>query len=148
MRLHDVSKTVDGDAKVLSIEQLKKLQRILLMMLDDLKSICVENNLKFVLIGGTGIGAMRHRGFIPWDDDVDIAMSRFDYEILLKILRNKYQDKYTISDARDFKNYGKIIPKLRLNRTKYTTILDDENENPGIRIDIFIIENTYNNFFS
>ncbi|MCQ2454863.1 MAG: LicD family protein [Clostridia bacterium] len=146
MRLHDVSKASQNEAaKVLSDENLKKLQNVLLMMLEDLAEICRTNNFKFVLIGGTGIGAMRHSGFIPWDDDVDIAMSRDNYQKLCDIIRNDYSDKYLISDPQDKNNFGKIIPKLRLLGTKYQTVLDSPNENVGIRMDIFIIENTFDN---
>lgn len=144
MRLHDVSKSAEGSSDVLSVAQLKKLQAVLLMMLTDLKQICDENGIKFVMIGGTGIGAMRHKGFIPWDDDVDIAMPRRDYEKLLKIIRAEYNEKYSVSDARDGDNFGKIIPKFRLNKTTYRTIADAEKEDCGVRIDIFVIENTYN----
>lgn len=144
MRLHDVSKASgDTDDKVLSEEELRKLQKVFISVLDELKEICVSNNLKFVLIGGTGIGVMRHHGFIPWDDDVDIAMARFDYEKLRKIIREKYSEKYVLSDPQDKKNFGKIIPKLRLRGTDYRTVLDSEEEDPGIRLDIFIVENTY-----
>lgn len=146
MRLHDVSKGAGGDnISVLSETELKKLQKILLMILDDMNSICQENKLNFILIGGSAIGAMRHKGFIPWDDDVDIAMTRHDYEKLAQLIREKYSDKYTVSDAKDQVNYGRIIPKIRLKNTAYRTVLEKDLEDCGIRLDIFIIENVYGN---
>lgn len=147
MRLHDVSKSSVGqNTNVLSETQLQLLQRTLLLILDDLNQICEDNGLRFILIGGSAIGAMRHKGFIPWDDDVDIAMPRVDYEKLRSVLKEKYNKKYVVSDAQDKDNYGKIIPKIRLDGTVYKTILDTDEENPGVRIDVFIIENTFNNF--
>lgn len=147
MRLHDVSKGAsNSEVPILSEGQLKKLQKVLLHILDDIDSICDKHNLKYILIGGSAIGAMRHKGFIPWDDDIDIAMTRKDYNELMKIIRSKYSDKYSVSDARDDKNYGRIIPKIRLKGTAYRTILEHDLEDCGIRIDIFLIENVYNNF--
>ena len=147
MRLHDVSKGVQGsDVNVLTKEQLVQLQSVLLMILDDISEICENNDLKFILIGGSAIGALRHRGFIPWDDDIDIAMTRSDYERLANLIRSRYASKYSVSDARDANNYGRLIPKIRLNGTEYRTVLETDLEDCGIRIDIFLIENTYDNY--
>lgn len=146
MRLHDVSKGMQGsDVNVLTKEQLAQLQLVLLMILDDINEICENNSLKYILIGGSAIGALRHQGFIPWDDDIDIAMTRSDYEKLADLIRSQYANKYSVSDARDTNNYGRLIPKIRLNGTEYRTVLETDLDDCGIRIDIFLIENTYDN---
>ena len=111
------------NGKVLSQEQIKEIQRVLLMVLEDIDAICREYGLKYSLIGGTAIGCMRHKGFIPWDDDVDIAMTRKDYEIFRVVINNKCSEKYSLTDARRENNYGKNIPKLRLKQTEYSTLL-------------------------
>ena len=64
-------------------ETLKKIQEEILSILDDFLAICREHHLEYYGIAGTGIGAIRHGGFIPWDDDIDLAMPRADYEILV-----------------------------------------------------------------
>lgn len=143
MRLHDISKGSEKD--IISDDQLAQLHKVLLMILDDLLLIAEQNDLKIILIGGTAIGVLRHKGFIPWDDDIDIAMTRADYEKLAEVIRNDYSDKYSVSDARDEMNYGRIIPKIRLKGTAYRTVLERDLEDVGIRIDIFLIENVYNN---
>ena len=75
---------------------LKHLQQIELKILKEVISICESNNLKYYAFGGTALGAVRHGGFIPWDDDIDIAMFRDDYDKLLEILDNNLSDEYYV----------------------------------------------------
>ena len=146
MELHDVSKSSSADGlSVLSEEQLHKVQQISLMMLDDIDSVCRKQGIKYILIGGSAIGALRHKGFIPWDDDIDIAMTRRNYVKFAKEFRKAFPEKYTVSDAGDDNNYGRLIPKVRLTGTTYRTVLEHDLKDCGIRIDIFLIENTFNN---
>ena len=135
----------DSNQNVLSQTQVKEIQSILLMILKDIKEICEKNNLTFCLIGGSAIGAIRHRGFIPWDDDIDIAMPRKDYEVFRNIINSQYNEKYSMTDSIRKNNYGKVIPKLRLKGTVYRTILDVDNRDCEMKSDIFIIENTNDN---
>ena len=62
-----------------------EIKSILLGLLEEFDFVCRQNNLKYSLCGGTMLGAIRHKGFIPWDDDVDIFMLREDYEQFLAI---------------------------------------------------------------
>lgn len=72
---------------------IKKLQDIMLECLNEFHKICVEDKLTYYIIGGTLIGAIRHHGFIPWDDDVDVAMPRDDYEKLIDIFNKSNSSK-------------------------------------------------------
>ena len=77
-------------------ETLKRLQGEILSILDDFTAICDRYHLEYFGIAGTGIGAIRHRGFIPWDDDIDIAMPRKDFERLIKIVERTMGDRKSV----------------------------------------------------
>ena len=70
-------------------EKFRELQLVQASIMDDIHRVCVNNNLRYYMIGGTALGAVRHKGFIPWDVDIDIAMPREDYETLLNKFINK-----------------------------------------------------------
>lgn len=148
MRLQDVAKH-GGDPSVgltvLSEEQLKDLHVCLLEIMDDIIAVCEENDLKFILIGGSAIGALRDGGIIPWDDDIDIAMPRSDFEKFCEIVRSTMAEKYSMLHPQDKDNYGRIIPKIRLKGTCYRTILEQDLTECGIFIDIYTIENLPDN---
>lgn len=149
MRLHDLGKGAAEGAKnlkTLNDEQLTDLHRVLNMIISDVDEICRKYGLTYILIGGTAIGALRHDGFIPWDDDIDIAMPRKDYNKFYKIINTKYKKKYRLTDAIHANNYGKVIPKLRLRGTVYKTFLDIDPTDVEINADVFVIENTANNY--
>ena len=145
MRLQDIAKQGNDGTAVLSEEQLKKLHRVLLEILDDVITICTEHKLKFILIGGSAIGALRSGGIIPWDDDIDIAMPRKDFEVLCDVVRKTYPEKYAMLHPQDAENFGRVIPKIRLKGTCYRTILEQDLTDCGVFIDIYTIENVPNN---
>ena len=134
-----------NNGSVLTKEQVREIQRVLLMMLDDIDGLCRKYGLEYILIGGTAIGCIRHKGFIPWDDDTDLAMTRKDYEAFREAVMKEYPDKYHLTDAIRENNFGKNIPKLRLNNTVYKTLLKVDPKDNEITADIFIIENVENN---
>lgn len=148
VRLQDIAKGGgDGKARltVLSEDQLKELHGVLLEILDDIQSICAEHGLRYVLIGGSAIGALRSGGIIPWDDDIDIAMPRSDFEKFTAVVREKWSEKYSMLHPQDPDNFGRVIPKIRLRGTEYRTILEQDLTDCGVFIDIYTIENVPNN---
>ena len=104
----------------LSDEQLKKLQSIQLDMLKEVKRICHKHNIKYSLIGGTLLGAIRHQGYIPWDDDADIGMLREDYEKFRAICEKELnQEKFYFQDDRNTPGYRWGYGKIRRKGTLF-----------------------------
>ena len=100
-------------------ETLKHVQRLEMGILRDFIDVCKENNLTYFALAGTGIGALRHQGFIPWDDDIDVGLPRKDYEKLLEVFESKYSDKYTIGNAEHFENYPLMTTRIMIKGTKF-----------------------------
>ena len=75
------------------ITELEELHQIELDMLKEIDRICRRENIQYYLAGGTLLGAVRHKGFIPWDDDIDIAMARDEYERFLKVMKYRRNRK-------------------------------------------------------
>lgn len=123
------------------------LHRVLLEMYDDIFNLCNEHTLVCMLGGGSCLGAIRHQGFIPWDDDLDLMMPRKDYDVLVSLcIAGKLGDKYEFSVPSkecDSKNtFLKIYKKNTINIELY----DDNTPFPkGIYIDIFPMESAPRN---
>ena len=122
---------------------LKKLQNIQKNILKDFQKICDKYEIKYFAIGGTLIGAVRHEGFIPWDDDIDLGMLREDFDKFLAIPNEEYNENYYLCTPEKENNYYSIIPKFALKNTAYVTELAEKTGvNPmGIFVEIFVFEN-------
>lgn len=108
-----------------------------LEMLNYLDGICSDNNLRYYAIGGTFLGAVRHEGFIPWDNDIDVAMPRADYNQFIQIVRNDNNPRYTIETPdSDCQEYLYSVSKLY---DKTTTLVENLKIKikRGIYIDVF-----------
>lgn len=116
-------------------EQLKLVEIKLLKIFD---KICKKHNISYWLDGGTLLGAIRHKGFIPWDDDIDIGMLREDYEKFLKIAKEELPNDIFLQNWYTEKHFYLPMTKLR---DKYSSVIEIENRNKnnhsGIFIDIF-----------
>ncbi len=97
-------------------ELLRRLQQTQLSILKDVAEFCDKNDIKYCLSSGTLLGAVRHGGFIPWDDDIDISMPRKDFEKFLSIAQN-LPEIYQIQATRLQPNYPIPIVKVRLKGT-------------------------------
>ena len=127
-------------------DTLQHLKDVELLIFKDFKKICEENDLKYYLWFGTEIGAVRHQGFIPWDDDIDIAMFREDYEKFLKIMEEKSCEKYTVLDSRYNEDYFFQFGRLSLNGTHWVEFWDKYvSFDLGMHVDLFILDKLPNN---
>lgn len=127
---------------ILSNEQIDKLHDVLFGMLKDFKYVCDKHNIKYMLCGGTLLGAIRHKGFIPWDDDIDIMMTREYYNLLEDAFKQEFPDKYLIETPESNKKSFKKCMKIYLLGTYYSE-LEMANCPFGnhIFLDVFPIEN-------
>lgn len=118
---------------------LKELQKNLLEILDDFVLICQKYDLKYFLAYGTVIGAVRHNGFIPWDDDIDVHMPIPDYLKFIEIANEELdQKKYFFQTIATDKYYNQLWLKIRMNNTLMNEkSLEGTKAHQGIFIDIF-----------
>jgi|SRR5690554_849179 len=125
----------------LSPQELKDLQRILIEIYKDIAEVCRKYDLKFMLGGGTCLGAVRHNGFIPWDDDMDLMMPRKDYNKLLELFDKELGEKYDLVDLNITNSGQKIFAKIMKKNTRFIeTDCFYDNSPSGIFVDIFPIE--------
>ncbi len=124
------------------IDTIEEIHKIGLEELKYFDKICKENNLNYFLAGGTLLGAVRHKGFIPWDDDIDVAMPRKDYDKLIGI---ESKGRYKIISMENCKDYVWSWAKLIDTNTyvKEKNIIDIDEY--GIFIDIFPLDGFGNN---
>lgn len=114
----------------------KELKQIIFNILCAFSEFCDENALRYYLCGGTLLGAIRHKGFIPWDDDIDILMPRPDYNRMHKILKEKnikpYYTLISLQADNSFLPFAKIIDTRTYTESRYS-----DSDNKGLWIDIF-----------
>ena len=130
---------------ILSLKELNILKESELDILDHFDKVCNEIGVDYSLSYGTLLGAVRHKGFIPWDDDIDVVMLREDYNRFIKIGSNYLEDNYFIqtyeSDPYYPRNHAKI---LNLNTTLIENSFNNLNIKNGVYIDIFPIDKESN----
>jgi len=124
---------------------LDKIHESNLNILDEFVKICKKYNLTYFLVGGTLLGAVRHNGFIPWDDDLDVGMPREDYEFFISNYYKKLNSKFELDVHDHNKLYWLPFAKIRL---KNTTYIESGAKNyigdQGIWIDIFPLDSISN----
>ena len=124
----------------------RDVQKVILEMIIDIDKLCRDNNITYCLTGGSTLGAIRHGGFIPWDDDMDIAMTRSEYKKFLKVLDKLDKDKYVVHCFEKNHKYDVTWPAMKIR--KKGTYLRETNkllfnkckDCDGVFIDVFIYD--------
>ena len=122
------------------IKEVWAIEIDLLMQLDE---VCKKHNLKCYITDGTMLGTVRHKGFIPWDDDIDVTMFRDDYEKLLKVAETEFKYPYFLQT--EYSDPGCLRGHAQLRNSATTGILKTEEGkfkfNQGLFLDVFVMDN-------
>ena len=120
------------------ITDIQELRNIQLGIMDDIHNFCIKHNIKYSLAGGTLIGAFRHQGYIPWDDDIDIYLMRNDYERFLHEYNDasgRYQLLSPGTPNHYFYTFSKVVDT-------HTIMYEDETKGfeIGVYVDVFPVD--------
>lgn len=127
-------------------EKTKKIWAVELDLLNELMRICEIHKIKMSVWAGTLLGAVRHNGMIPWDDDIDVCLSREDYESLCEIAPQEFKYPYFFQNVKTDSQYLIGYSRLRNSLTTGYIVGDDSlNYNNGIYIDVFVLDGLVNN---
>jgi lipopolysaccharide cholinephosphotransferase len=128
-----------------SPERLRKLQLVQLLPFLEIKRICDKHNIHYTPIGGTLLGTVRHKGFIPWDDDIDVGMLREEYNKFLEVAKDELRPEFFLQTYETDPNYPKAIARLCVNKTTYMLKWEkDADIHHGVFTDIFPYDNSPN----
>lgn len=121
--------------------KLKKIWAVELDLLNELLRVCEKHDIKLIVFGGTLLGAVRHKGFIPWDDDLDVALTRENFDKLCRIAPEEFKHPYFLQTALSDRKYFFAYARLRNSET--TCVISGHGTpdyNNGIYIDVYVLE--------
>lgn len=140
-------KYTKDDIIILDDNEIKLYQNELLRIIKDIVPFFEKHGIDYSLSGGSILGAVRHKGFIPWDDDIDINIPRKSYNKLLEIFDIELGESYYLQTPKSNPELGLLVTQIRkkgtVARRKYDW--NSPKEQCGISIDLYIVENTFNN---
>lgn len=128
--------------------ELRKIHNVELEILDVVDSFCKKNRIRYSLYCGTMLGAVRHGGFIPWDDDIDICMLRHDYDKFIQLWNDSNNQDYVLQNKETDPHFTQSFTKIRKNHTTFLQEREDSGKyHNGIFIDILPLDRIPNNKF-
>lgn len=126
--------------------ELQDLHNVILEIALDFDNFCKENDITYYLMGGSALGAIRHQGFIPWDDDFDVFMDRENYLKFIQVAKSKLDTNKYYFQEEDTEEWPLFFSKIRMNNTTFIEKdVADRKMHHGIYIDIMCLNYTYNN---
>lgn len=111
-------------------------------IMQEIDRICKENDLQYYAAWGTLLGTIRHKGFIPWDDDIDVVLPRKDFNKMIEVFKRDYSDKYSIANVETMENYPLMTTRLMLKGTKF---VEEPLKNLKCELGIFLDIYPYDN---
>ena len=128
--------------RILTPEEQKRLQEVQLIALLEIDRICKKHNIRYFLAFGTLLGAVRHKGFIPWDDDVDITIPRDDLYRFISVCSSELNPEFFLQTSETDPNYYLPITRIRVNDTTCVeTMFSGVDMHNGIFVDIYPCDN-------
>ncbi len=130
----------------------RQLQLEVLTIMDEIDRVCRKNNIEYCLIAGSALGICNYKGFIPWDDDMDVCIQRKDWNKFIKAMKKDLSDKFYFHSYETDKRYNILIPSMKV-RKKNTYIqevnylLENRCDGDGIFVDVVIYDNVSDNKF-
>ena len=128
---------------------IKKVQKIELELLIEFDRVCKKNNIIYSIDGGTLLGAVRHKGFIPWDDDADVIMNRCEYDKLMEVIDSELDNtRFYYQDMNRTQGYRWGYGKLRRKGTEFVRLNQEFMPyQQGVFLDVFVCDYVPNNYF-
>ncbi len=127
-------------------KELRKVQVLQLEMAKEVKRICEKYGIAYFLDAGSMLGAVRHKGFIPWDDDLDIGFLKEDYDKFVNVAKSELNEKYYLHDSSTDDGYGLVFGKIRLKGTRFVENMSEKSSSAKeIYIDLFPYDNRAEN---
>ena len=132
-----------GRVRVLTEEELARLKAVIFEAFEDFDRVARKHHLFYTLSGGSVLGTVRHKGFIPWDDDMDLMMPRKDFNAFKTVFDSELGNKYTLCAPECGRGHGMAVCQMKRRGTVCRSYNELSKEDAGIALDIFILENTF-----
>ncbi len=135
-----------------SIIKIRDIQLELLTIMDEIHRVCVKNNIDYCLMAGSALGICNYKGFVPWDDDMDVIINRSQYKDFIEALKRDLSPEFYFHCYETDKRYNILIPQMKIRKRntcvkEVNTLLSNRCEGDGLFVDIVLYDNVSENKF-